>query len=860
LIAFPCSHCGKGVNVEEGLAGKKGQCPHCGQAIVVPQKAGVAAGAVAEKTLPPRQVPATAEGQQQQAPGVEASCETALPLPSPEGGQATETLSPVAAAKSKELYDFLAPPQGPDQLGRLGPYRVLKVLGAGGMGVVFQAEDPLLERKVALKAMLPSLAASEAARQRFLREAQTAAAIEHDHIVHIYQVGEDRGVPFMAMQLLKGEALDERLKRTDTLPLAEIRRIGREAALGLAAAHACGLVHRDIKPANLWLEEGTGRVKILDFGLARAAQDNAHLTQSGAIIGTPAYMAPEQANGNTVDGRTDLFSLGCVLYRLSTGSLPFKGSDALSTLVAIATENPRAPRELNPALPPRLSDLVMQLLEKDPGKRPASADQVAARLASLETAEPSTAPPKGAIQKKAVTSAPNVGKATRERDMTDTNVGQTPGRRLPWRPPVAIAGPALVVVAVIFIFFLKGTGGSGEAGTEKEIIQPAPPLQGTKPAVIDLLKVIDPVKDRVKGVWERQGLDLIGKAHFAHAVIEVPYRPPEEYDYLVEFTRIKGHETVALALARAGHSFRWCLADLRTNFGFSLVDGKPAFQHRPELGLVTGQRYLAKVEVRKTHMTGYLNGQKISELKTDGSNLSMSPSTKLRNDSLLGLSLWAGTVQFHRLEVVEVTGRGQWIARTALAVVPGEMQTPFNGEDLTGWEKVGAGTWTVANGILRAEGGGQPGWLATEREYDNFELELEYRLGRKGNSGVFLHAWRNGKLNGGDFLEIQLIDDESFNTIGTPRGTAAIFGVLESKPTVQSLPGRWYKLNIRSQGRRLHVAFEGQPVIAANLDDYKDAFMRHPGLAKTKGRIGLQQHGPLVEFRNIRLHSLPAGD
>src|SRR5262249_28472008 len=151
--------------------------------------------------------------------------------------------------------DFLAPAQAADEIGRLGPYRVLKVLGAGGMGVVFQAEDPLLKRKVALKAMLPSLAASESARQRFLREAQTAAAIEHDHIVHIYQVGEDRGIPFIAMQFLKGEALDDRLKRKKSLSLKEVVRIGREAALGLAAAHNHGLVHRDIKPANLWLEE-----------------------------------------------------------------------------------------------------------------------------------------------------------------------------------------------------------------------------------------------------------------------------------------------------------------------------------------------------------------------------------------------------------------------------------------------------------------------------------------------------------------------------------------------------------------------------------------------------------------------------
>src|SRR5207302_3265782 len=140
----------------------------------------------------------------------------------------------------------------------------------GGMGIVFQAEDPQLQRLVALKVMKPGLAASSSARQRFLREARAAAALEHDHIVPIYQVGEDRGVPFLAMPLLRGETLEERLEREGKPPLAEVVRIGQEIAEGLSAAHERGLMHRDIKPANLWLEGERSRVKIVDFGLARA--------------------------------------------------------------------------------------------------------------------------------------------------------------------------------------------------------------------------------------------------------------------------------------------------------------------------------------------------------------------------------------------------------------------------------------------------------------------------------------------------------------------------------------------------------------------------------------------------------------
>jgi serine/threonine protein kinase/WD40 repeat protein len=297
-------------------------------------------------------------------------------------------------APTWEVQDLLAPAQGPNELGRLGTYRILKVLGAGGMGVVFEAEDVQLQRPVALKVIHPARATSAEARERFLREARAMAALEHDHIVPVYQVGEDRSVLFLAMPLLKGEMLEERLSRCGRLPVAEILRIGRETAEGLAAAHAQGLVHRDIKPANLWLEGERGRVKIVDFGLARAATDDAQITQQGAIVGTPAYMAPEQVNGHVPDARGDLFSLGCVLYRLATGEPAFRGADTIATLMAVATEQPRPPRELNPELPPALAELITQLLAKQPAARPSSAQAVAAALQAIvpgETALPDSA-------------------------------------------------------------------------------------------------------------------------------------------------------------------------------------------------------------------------------------------------------------------------------------------------------------------------------------------------------------------------------------------------------------------------------------------------------------------------------------
>jgi Leucine-rich repeat (LRR) protein/tRNA A-37 threonylcarbamoyl transferase component Bud32 len=301
---------------------------------------------------------------------------------------------------TREALDFLAPSEGPGEIGRLAGYRVIRLLGAGGMGVVLEAEDPRLQRRVALKAMRPTLAATAWARQRFLREAQALAAMRHDHVVPIYEVGEDRGIPFLAMPLLAGQNLEQRLQLQGQLPIADLLRIGREAAEGLAATHARGLIHRDVKPANIWLEskdEGPNkdrdppprdrppyRVQLLDFGLARAGAGQGNLTGCGVPVGTPVYMAPEQSLGEAVDWRSDLFSLGVILYRMATGRLPFEGRNRTPGLPALAQGQPVSPCEINHNVPRGLADLILQLLSRDPAMRPASAGEVADRLKALE--------------------------------------------------------------------------------------------------------------------------------------------------------------------------------------------------------------------------------------------------------------------------------------------------------------------------------------------------------------------------------------------------------------------------------------------------------------------------------------------
>ena len=278
------------------------------------------------------------------------------------------------------LENVLQPPTHPETLGRLGRYAVEKMIGFGGMGIVLRGFDHELHRPVAIKMISPRLASNGTAKERFIREAKAAGALLHPNVIAIHDINESNGVPWFVMPLVLGPTLQEVIENHGPLPAKEVVRIGKQIAAGLAAAHRQGLVHRDIKPANILVDNQINRIVITDFGLARREAEES-MTQTGMVAGTLNYMSPEQSRGEDVDARSDLFSLGSLLFFLSTGVTPFQSSTPMGVIHKVSNDRQQDARSLNPEVPAMLSETINRLLEKLPSDRLQSAIDVEEWLA-----------------------------------------------------------------------------------------------------------------------------------------------------------------------------------------------------------------------------------------------------------------------------------------------------------------------------------------------------------------------------------------------------------------------------------------------------------------------------------------------
>ncbi|MFT5526469.1 MAG: serine/threonine protein kinase [Pirellulaceae bacterium] len=273
------------------------------------------------------------------------------------------------------FHELFGATERPGWLGRVDKYEVERLIGRGGMGVVFKGYDAELDRWVAMKMLAPHLAVSGTARQRFIREARAAAAVVHEHVVAIHGIESHENIPYIVMPLVSGDSLQRYVDQKGPLPVRDIVRIAYQIAAGLSAAHRQGLVHRDIKPGNILLDNGFNRVQITDFGLARAA-DDASLTRTGFVAGTPHYMSPEQAHGEVIDPRSDLFSLGSVIYFMATGRPPFLAENPIAVLHKICHEQPVPVQQSNEEIPAELQVLVSRLMDRDLDNRIQDANQL----------------------------------------------------------------------------------------------------------------------------------------------------------------------------------------------------------------------------------------------------------------------------------------------------------------------------------------------------------------------------------------------------------------------------------------------------------------------------------------------------
>jgi formylglycine-generating enzyme required for sulfatase activity/serine/threonine protein kinase len=771
---------------------------------------------------------------------------------------------------------FLQPCETPGRIGKIDHYEVIEVVGQGGMGVVLRAMDTKLSRIVAVKVMAPELAANPTAVKRFLREASTAAAVHHDHVVTIHAVGDHHRPPYIVMQFIEGQTLQQKIDKEGALEIKQLLRIGSQMAAGLAAAHKHGLIHRDVKPANILLENGVERVKITDFGLARAT-DDLEMTQTGVIAGTPQYMSPEQAKGEPIDSRADLFSLGSVLYTMCTGRPGFRAETTMGVLKRVCDDVPRPIHEVNAEIPPWLEAIVFKLLAKNPADRFQTATEVAELLSQhlahvqnpTQMARPATV----------------IVPLTRQ-------VQVDPSHSSGWSPAVAILavlGALAILPVALILIALTAYFAFSRTSLRQQTTVAAANVPATTETTLESVAV--PTPPTVDCLEWGEFLDSVGNCQFERRNGQVAFRLPGSMPYNLLPTAVGGDNAPRLLHDAEGD---FVLQVRVLPFGKSQPDSStagPQMASWRSAGLVVlgDNQSIVRLErvswgeQRKgaplAHCEWFVGGERKADhyenLKDDerftmlqierrGNALHLRYSDdgdrwekwQTITDLKLPSSLRVGLVAVHTTPtefdpVFEDLRFEDATSNSTEIPADSDWKPLFNGQDLTGWTRHpdAPGAWLVKDKTLTGRGVNQ--YLYTTRgDYKDFHLRAEVRINAPGDGGILVRmappADPPAAIGG---YEVQLMGDPDHASPTAsiiPHGSDVMGRGVRGRGDL-TRTGEWFTMEVSAIGGKLTVAINGREVVS-----YRDEAPR------TSGHIAFQSftEGTEVSFRNIEIAEL----
>jgi len=489
---------------------------------------------------------------------------------------------------------------------RIGEFEILEPIGKGGMGSVYKARQVSLGRAVAIKILSPRHASSPDFIARFEREARLLAGLSHPNLVHVYGFGREGDLSYLAMEHVEGRAL------SFPVEAARLLRIVRDAALALQKVHDAGMVHRDVKPSNLLIAPD-GTAKLGDFGIVVEPRKDDRLTETGVFVGSPHYASPEHIAGRALDGRSDLYALGVILFEGLAGHPPFSAPSSAAVLARHLHEPPPL-GELDGKATPRLKALVERLLAKSPEGRPAKASEVAAELDQIAAQEPAA-----------------------------------PRRRF----LLGAGAAALAAVA---------------AGSAWALRKPAPPVPAPRPLPpppLDLLALVDPSVDTVHGKWTREADGLVVEAGVRAYRIQVPYEPPEEYDLRATVERLSGKQTFHLGILCSGRPCSVLLdapVDTHAVSGLHVLDGKGGWENestRVGHPLPPGHAARIEIRVRRAGVSVAADAKPLLDWSGDYVRLTPGPSFKMPNPAALWIGAEMDRFKIRSLEIVPLGSPGR---------------------------------------------------------------------------------------------------------------------------------------------------------------------------------------------------------